>query len=307
MADALVELENGTEIDGWIVHKLLGKGGFGAVYTVQKGDQVHAMKTEVKSDSTKLLKMEVYVMRQLNQAGARHFVTCIDSGIYKDQFSYVVMTMIGVSLQDVRKMCVGQKFSLGTAIYVGIQSLEAIEEMHNVGYLHRDIKPSNYALGKDDLNKIYLLDFGMCRKYLDEQAQPRLPRVSVGFRGTVRYAPLSCHIRRETCRKDDMESWLYQQIEITRGALPWRSIDDRNEVAMYKERCRYGINLQEMMGGCPREYIEILRYIDSIRYYDIPNYKKIYKLLEQAIKNLKLKLHPLDWFHFPALQPNKKP
>lgn len=55
------------------------------------------------------------------------------------------------------------------------------------------------------------------------------------FRGTVRYASLSCHIRRETCRKDDIESWLYQQIEVTRGALPWRSLDDKkNEVAMFK-------------------------------------------------------------------------
>lgn len=55
------------------------------------------------------------------------------------------------------------------------------------------------------------------------------------FRGTVRYASLSSHIRRETCRKDDIESWLYQQIEVTRGGLPWRSLDDKkDEVAMFK-------------------------------------------------------------------------
>lgn len=55
-----------------------------------------------------------------------------------------------------------------------------------------------------------------------------------GFRGTVQYASLSSHIRRETCRKDDIESWLYQQIEITRGTLPWRSLIDKDEIAMFK-------------------------------------------------------------------------
>ena len=34
---------------------------------------------------------------------------------------------------------------------------------------------------------------------------------------------------------------------------------------MFKERCRYGHCLFEMMGGCPRQYIEILKYVDSLR------------------------------------------
>lgn len=32
----------------------------------------------------------------------------------------------------------------------------------------------------------------------------------------------------------------------------------------YKERCRYDTGLRELMGGCPREYVEILRYIDNV-------------------------------------------
>ena len=39
------------------------------------------------------------------------------------------------------------------------------------------------------------------------------------------YASLSAHLNREQSRKDDLESWLYQQIELTRSALPWRSRD----------------------------------------------------------------------------------
>lgn len=54
-------------------------------------------------------------------------------------------------------------------------------------YLHRDIKPGNFAIGKKNLRQIYLLDFGMCRRYLDKQGSTvRNPRRLAGFRGTVR-------------------------------------------------------------------------------------------------------------------------
>lgn len=44
---------------------------------------------------------------------------------------------------------------------------------------YRDIKPSNYAIGREELQelrRIYILDFGMCRKYLDENNKFRPPR-----------------------------------------------------------------------------------------------------------------------------------
>ncbi|KAM3717380.1 Tau-tubulin kinase [Dirofilaria immitis] len=237
---------------------------------VSKGNEVYALKTES-------LKEKVKKKRILHILGSPNNLVCIR---YL-RHSY---------LEDMRKKLPGQKFSMVCALSVGIQCLEAIEELHTIGFLHRDIKPSNYATGRgklSELRRIYILDFGMCRSYLDEHGRFRPPRKTAGFRGTVRYASLSSHIRRETCRKDDIESWLYQQIEVTRGALPWCSLDDKkDDVAMFKERCRFETGLQELMGGCPQEYIEILRYIDSLRFYDNPNYKKIYKLMRKAMSVL---------------------
>uniref|UniRef100_A0AC35GZ82 Protein kinase domain-containing protein n=1 Tax=Panagrolaimus sp. PS1159 TaxID=55785 RepID=A0AC35GZ82_9BILA len=130
----------GEVVNGFQIKKKLGEGGFGAVYEVVnvKTGLSYAMKTELVSEGFKLLKMEVYVMRQANTIKAKHIVTIEDTGSFSD-FLYVVMTMVGKSLQDIRKMCPGQKFSLGTALSVGIQSLEAIEELHQIGFLHRQV------------------------------------------------------------------------------------------------------------------------------------------------------------------------
>lgn len=52
---------------------------------------------------------------------------------------------------------------MGTAIGCGLQCLEALEDLHDIGYLHRDVKPGNYTIGRLELNeqrKVYILDFG---------------------------------------------------------------------------------------------------------------------------------------------------
>lgn len=131
-----------------------------------------------------------------------------------------------------------QFFSVNTAIGIGIQSLEALEDLHNIGYLHRDVKPGNITVGRSEIGeiaKIYMLDFGMARKYVKEDVPPftiRHPRQRAGFRGTVRYAAISCHLEREQSRKDDLESWLYQQVELTSGKVPWRDIGDMKQVSL---------------------------------------------------------------------------
>ena len=45
--------------------------------------------------------------------------------------------------------------------------------------------------------QIYVLDFGMARKFTNDQGVIRKPRAAAGFRGTVRYAPLACHKNKE--------------------------------------------------------------------------------------------------------------
>uniref|UniRef100_A0AC34GP99 Protein kinase domain-containing protein n=1 Tax=Panagrolaimus sp. ES5 TaxID=591445 RepID=A0AC34GP99_9BILA len=165
-------------------------------------------------------------------------------------------------------------------------------------YLHRDVKPGNYTVGRADLNelrKVYVLDFGMARKFIHDDGTMKKPRTAAGFRGTVRYAALSCHLQREMCRKDDIESWLYMCIEITRGKLPWRNLEDQDEVGVFKKECRKEKSIKQLFGGCPRQFIEIIKLCDSWKFFDQPDYAKIYKLMKEAIVSTKSEEFPYDW------------
>lgn len=298
MAQALVQLNPGTMVERWRIDKKLGEGAFGAVYKVLDSmNNAFALKVEGVAETVQLLKMEVYVLTAVKAIGGRHFCNIEDKGRF-GTFNYVVMTMVGPCLNDLRKARAEQKLTMGCSISVGIQCLEALEDMHKIGYLHRDVKPGNYTIGRQELGeqrKVYILDFGMCRKFTKEGGQVRTPRQQAGFRGTVRYAPLNCHDSMELSRKDDLETWIYQQVELTKGALPWRNCQDIKEVGEYKRRCRSDIGVKELFGGCPREFVEVLRIIDGYKYHDTPNYAQLYALMRKALVSMNAQEFPYDW------------
>ena len=43
--------------------------------------------------------------------------------------------------------------------------------MHDLGYVHNDIKLDNILIGYKDPSLLYLIDFGLTCKYLDEDGQ----------------------------------------------------------------------------------------------------------------------------------------
>jgi len=299
-------IQPGTRIGCWTIIRLLGEGGFGAVYEVHdpKG-MSYALKVEDVEAKNQLLQMEVLVLEELARNQNRHFCAIHDKGHYGN-WNYVVMTMVGSSLHDLRKATRSQHFSMGTALGVSIQALEAIEDLHTIGYLHRDVKPGNYTIGRaenHELRKVYLLDFGMARKFTKEISNPdgsctiviRRPRTVAGFRGTLRYAAMGVHEARDQCRKDDVEGWFYTTIELLTGHLYWKNIEDSDKVLAAKKEVRDPSKMSRLLGGCPREFIEIMRLIDATTYYQKPPYTDIYALLRRAIANTHVAEHPYDW------------
>ena len=58
-----------------------------------------------------------------------------------ERFNYVVMTLQGKNLAELRRSQSKGCFTLSTTLRLGKQILSSIEAIHCVGFLHRDIKP----------------------------------------------------------------------------------------------------------------------------------------------------------------------
>ncbi|KAJ1371399.1 hypothetical protein KIN20_033350 [Parelaphostrongylus tenuis] len=181
----------------------------------------------------------------------------------------------------------------------GIQCLEACEDLHKCGFIHRDLKPSNYACGLGDQKRVvYLLDFGLARKIINVKGELKAPRESVLIKGTLRFISMACHKRIELGPKDDCESWFYLILDITyAGGLPWKLIDEKDEVLKKKEKMR-SEKRDAILGAlsCKEELSKMIDYIDTLKYYDHVDYEYIYKLAEQGAKSAGGDINDLyDW------------
>uniref|UniRef100_A0A7E4UU49 Protein kinase domain-containing protein n=1 Tax=Panagrellus redivivus TaxID=6233 RepID=A0A7E4UU49_PANRE len=283
--------------------KLLGKGGFGAVFHVRRvaDDAQFAMKCETYDVKKQVLTMDCKVLRGAYMIRSPHFCTVLDRGKVHERFRFLIMKL---NLWELRIATPTMRFSLNTSLKAAEQSLMSIEDLHKVGYLHRDIKPGNFAIGMEcnqEQQIIYMLDFGLCRKFLGDQTHKdlRMPRASAPFRGTTRYASLAALRQIEQSRKDDIEAWLYMVVEWTAGQLPWRKLkgSDKEDVLKWKEDVRSGEALDDFLTDCPkRQFTAIMQYLDSLVYQSIPDYDYVYYCIQHACRvNGIDPTEPLDW------------
>jgi len=71
--------------------------------------------------------------------------------------------------------------------------VDLLSKLHAEGFLHLDLKPQNILIGnnnpKDPRNsKIYLIDFGVSKSYLDEQGIHKVKKGDVHFEGNILFA-----------------------------------------------------------------------------------------------------------------------
>lgn len=100
--------------------------------------------------------------------------------------------------------------------------VEALKLMHAKGFLHRDIKPENFVIGTEGSHhNVYVIDFGLSKKYLDQNNNHISEEINKGLVGTARYTSINSHKGFEQSRRDDLEALGYVLIYLARGELPW--------------------------------------------------------------------------------------
>ncbi|CAI2353151.1 unnamed protein product [Caenorhabditis sp. 36 PRJEB53466] len=297
-------LPPGTFVYKWTVERKLAQGDFSFIYACNGSSNMSAqkqfaLKCESAESPLQMLKVEAYVLQKISKRNSRHFCDIEDIGKFQG-IHYIVMHMVGRALVDYVKTSLSGMLTVNCALSVGVQIVEALEDLHNCGFIHRDLKPSNICLGRKDRGesgKVYLLSFGISRKYLDSKKQIRKAREQVEFRGTVRYASLACHQLQELSRKDDLESALYVLAECLTGQLPWKGLPDGAAVAKVKQQSRQPPAVFQLFrGACPIDELrELMVLIDSYDYNATPDYANMYTILRRAIRRNAQPEHPYDW------------
>ena len=201
--------------------KIIGKGAFGKIYsTIRLEDKsIFAMKTERKNALKKILETEAYFLFLLQGFGIPKLITF---GHTKN-YNILIETLLDKSLHDIfiktRKPC-----DLKNLCLIAIQLLERLEYIHSKNIIYCDVKPENFMIGIKDPNVIYIVDFGLCKKYRSSKTgRHLLPRTTKKLSGTLRYSSVNVIKGKESSRRDDLISLGYVLIFLYKRNLPWIS------------------------------------------------------------------------------------
>lgn len=105
----------------------------------------------------------------------------------------MVMDLLGPSLEDCFTMC-GKKLSLKSVLMLTGPMIERLEFINKRYFLHRDVKPDNFLMGYgDSKNTVYIIDFGLAKRYVDNDRKHIKYKEGKQLTGTARYASINTH------------------------------------------------------------------------------------------------------------------
>ena len=285
----------------YLLTKFINEGSFGKIYvahnTVTNVD--YAAKIEILRLSDpkfyETLVREAKILYELKgQLGFPKMIYFLKDSKY----NFMIITLLGENLDDLFNLCQKQ-FSLYTVLYLAKQMISRLEVLHTEGYIHRDIKPDNFLFGLGDKSDLlYLIDFGLSKKYLDSNSKHLPFKKNLTMVGTPRYTSIHSHLGYEHSRRDDFESLGYILIMLIKGSLPWMNIkaESKSEKQRKIAEIKMMTSIETLCEDLPREFEYYMNHVKNLNFSDQPNYAYLTGLFENLKKKMFAeKMFPLDW------------
>ena len=278
--------------------KQIGKGTFSTVYlaSIVNTNKYVAIKAEKKSpNSVELLKSEACLLYSLRGFGIPEVISYGRTKYH----NILVMPLLGESLLDMFILR-SNPINLNDICVSSLQILDRIEWVHVNNIVYRDIKPENFLFGKSDSSVLYLIDFGLCRKYRSIKTGKHIAPKNLGkFTGTSRYASVYAMAGNEQSRRDDIESIGYMIIYFMKKKLPWQGIRGNSYKECYHKLylMKKHMELEILCRGLPKEVLEYMKYAKSLKFEQEPNYKYLKNLFHMILNKNQVNIdsYILSW------------
>ena len=157
-----------------------------------------------------------------------------------------------------------------------IQILYRIEHVHSKFIIHKDIKPENFLIGEPDKYLIYIIDFGLSKKYKSSRTNKYVQfQLTKKFTGTARYASLNAIRGVGQFRRDYLEFISYMILYFfNNGKLPSQGISCKGKAEKYSKiyNMKKNLDLEEFCKYMPKEIIAYMDYCRKLEFEQKPDY-----------------------------------
>ena len=293
------------------VGKLIHKSEISLIYDGKNEltQEPVAMKFEKSGGKFDLLESEAYFLYLLKGIGIPKIISYGKISNYR----ILIEELLGQSVYSLLNKKINPKNKLNDICLIAIQSINRLEYIHSKNIIHRDIKPFNFVFGRTDPNLIYLLDFGISRKYKSSRTGNHIRfRRLESINGSFRYMSINSNRGYEQSRRDDLESLGYMLVYLMKKNLPWLSIEKEKIVkkAKFIKICKTKVKTkpEELCLGLPKEFSMYINYCQKLEFEQDPNYNYLRNLFIEVIqRNEKLTdIRLINYIHFSWLKNDTK-
>ena len=282
----------------------IDQGSFGNIYKVIRlSDQKEfALKIEKKNNLIRYLESEAYHLFNLQKGYG--FPKLISFGKIK-KYNILIETLLGKSLYNIY-FKTENKCNLADACLIGLQILDRLEYIHSKNLIYRDVKPENFLIGIDDPSAIYIIDFGLCKKYRSSKTGKHiLPKLTKRFNGTISYVSPNVFKGKESSRRDDLISLGYMILYLIKKNIPkFPFFKDLNrqqyyQILFFKESYDEG----KLFKGLPQEIFEYTKYTKNLKFEQDPDYSFLRSLFTKILSGISFNYSNIK---FSWIDPSKK-
>lgn len=179
-------LAEGTFLGPYLLGRVLGVGGMGAVYEAlhESHENVVALKAirpdKLTDAAMARFRREMTLIKQLKHP---NIVKAVDDGVYNGIHYIAMELVVGSNLQKI--VMKNGPFSAAEACRIVYLTALALDAAHSMGVVHRDIKPDNLLL--DAHGNVFLFDLGLALLQDNESDPHTLLTVAGDVFGTPDY------------------------------------------------------------------------------------------------------------------------
>jgi serine/threonine protein kinase len=222
-------------IGSWELVRVVGEGQLSIVYQARPAGApadrpapyaVKVLRSQWQQDDRglSLLAREVHVSRRV---ASPHLVPILAAELNEPPYYLAMPLLEGWTLA--RRLEVQAPLDLSVAFWVGRQVAEALDALHQAGWMHADVKPSNIIVSRN--GHVTLIDLGFARATDEAPSIAERPVV-----GTLNYAApeILCSALAGDIRSD-IYSLGVTLFEILTGHLPFDAQDVAELAAQHRQ------------------------------------------------------------------------
>lgn len=295
----------------WKLGKPVGSGGFGMIYLTQQNSSSpvkeaaeFVMKLEPVDNGPLFCELHFYMRAAkpemikewkktygMKSLGVPEYIASGQQEVNGTKIRFMVMQRFGNDLQKVFEQN-GKQFPAHTVFLLGLELIDALEYIHDKGYTHADIKAANLMTGYKDPNQVYLIDYGLAFRFMQDGKHKEYkedPRKA--HDGTVEFTSRDAHKGVAPSRRGDLEILAYCMLQWLCQKLPWEN-NLQNKDYVRDQKIRYMADIPTFLNVClhgksvPAEFGKYLTYVSQLKYEEKPSYDRCRELFSAALKKL---------------------